>query len=220
MDAEAEPPSPSSRWCARRLSYIVVEDEGLGGPDSKLNCVHHARHLVLLARLQKPYLMYCIACSLMASVAFVSTLVSMVSSHRVSGGEFDTLASIDAGLEGGQWQSACWAFVGLSLCAEFATMLVVRGPRAYLQDQWAMFDAALVLLTIAAAMLSLVRHFTPESLRDEAAEELDLTLLALRFALQPCRVVATLKAACHVKQMQLSNLDIEFDVVGPQPKDV
>lgn len=218
MDPETG--APSSRWCARRFSYLEVEDDGFGGADSELSCVHQARHAVLLARLQKPYLVYCVACSLLASVAFVTTLTSILASHQAAGGDFGTLASIDAGLEGDRWQSSCWAFVGLSLCAEFVATLVVRGPRAYLQDRWAMLDAVLVLITVLAWALALIRRFTPRSIRDEA-EELDLTLLALRFAMQPCRVVATLKAACHVKEMQMSNLDIEFEVVGPQPpKDV
>mmetsp|Transcript_37705 Transcript_37705/g.80124 ORF Transcript_37705/g.80124 Transcript_37705/m.80124 type:complete len:82 (-) Transcript_37705:7-252(-) len=41
----------------------------------------------------------------------------------------------------------------------------------------------------------------------------DMSLLALRFVLQPCRVLAAASVLCRVHKMQLSTTDIAFDIL-------
>lgn len=192
-----------------------------GGGDEVVLWSDYFRHVVLLARLQKPYFVYCVVCCFLASLAFISTLSGIIRSHRAAGGMIIHAGpgSWEEALEGGRWQSACWALVAFSLFAEVVGGLVVRGPRACLRDRWCALDAALLLLTVTAWALALLRRASL-GVREEA-EEADLTLLAFRFALQPCRVLATLKTTCKVQTMQISHADVAFDAFeGPQAKAV
>jgi len=179
-----------------------------------LHWMEQAKHWILLMRLQRPYLLYCLTCSLLGATAFLSTMVDLIREHD-AGRRWEDI------LEGGSWQSACWTAVAFALCAEVAGACVVRQGSlrcALKQDWWFAFDATVVLLTILAWVLMHLRRASP--LREEA-EEADLWLLTLRFALQPCRVLAAAKMAHKVQLMQQSHTDVNFDVladvcIGPQ----
>mmetsp|Transcript_30869 Transcript_30869/g.96116 ORF Transcript_30869/g.96116 Transcript_30869/m.96116 type:complete len:228 (+) Transcript_30869:94-777(+) len=187
--------------------------DGLGSPIGKLRWVEQARHAVLLLRLQRPYLLYCLMCSLLSSAAFLSTLADLLDSHRR--GQLAQGRSWEDVLEGGSWQSACWTVVALALCAEVLSSAVLKRGMGCAADWWGAFDAAVVALTFCSWALMRLRRASP--MREEA-EEADLWLLALRFASQPCRVFAAAKMAHKVQQMQQNHVDISFDSLeGPQP---
>ncbi|CAE7938706.1 hypothetical protein AK812_SmicGene18960 [Symbiodinium microadriaticum] len=157
------------------------------------------RHKILLLRLQRPYFIYCLLCSLLAAAAFLSTLVDLWKSGNAKGWH-DIL-------EGGTWQSACWSLVTFALFAEVISNLFVRGW-SFSRDWWCLFDAVLLTLTVLAWA---VMHLRRASVMREEAEEADLWLLFLRFLLQPCRVLAAAAAVRKVQQMQRGCVDIRFD---------
>lgn len=218
QEGGAPPPGDDANWGQRSpparpaSSFTDLEAGSATWRASAALGVHwteQARHTVLLLRLQRPYFVYCLMCSLLAAAAFVSTLMDLVHSHRK--GELPKGRVWEDILEGGTWQSACWSAVGLALCAEVASSLVVRAGRGCKADCWCAFDAIVVVLTALAWGLTWVRRASP--MREEA-EEADLWLLMLRFALQPCRVLAAASMACKVQQMQDSYMDISFDTIG------
>eukprot|EP00440_Ansanella_granifera_P065001 gb/GFBE01070480.1/.p1 GENE.gb/GFBE01070480.1/~~gb/GFBE01070480.1/.p1 ORF type:complete len:237 (+),score=45.72 gb/GFBE01070480.1/:1-711(+) len=193
----------SVQWEQRVAFPLDPADLEQGPSETAVHWTEQARHVVLLLRLQKPYFVYCLGCSCLAAAAFFSTLVDLFSSHKAGRGWHDIL-------EGGTWQSACWSVVGLALCAEVLSGLVVRGFE-FSRDWWCIFDTALLVLTVLAWALT---HLRRASLIREEAEEADLWLLFLRFVLQPCRVLATATMARKVQQMQRSCVDINFDGLG------
>jgi len=171
--------------------------------------LEQAKHYLLLLRLQRPYYIYCLFCSLLAAAAFLSTLMDFFSEQRPGRRWVDIL-------EGGTWQSACWFAVALSLLGEVGSIFVVRkgfSCRDITEDWWFCFDAAILGLTLFTWLLMQVRRATP--MREEA-EEVELWLLALRFILQPCRVVVAAKTARKVQVMQHHQTDINFDVLADE----
>ena len=157
------------------------------------------RHKILLLRLQRPYFIYCLICSVLAAAAFLSTLVDLWKSGNTKGWH-DIL-------EGGTWQSGCWSVVTFALFAEVLSNIFVRGL-SFSHDWWSLFDAVLLALTVLAWA---VMHLRRASVMREEAEEADLWLLFLRFLLQPCRVLAAAAAVRKVQQMQRGCVDIRFD---------
>lgn len=174
-----------------------------------------ARYSVLTLRLQPAYFAYCIVCCFLAAAAFLSTVFDLLHSHRRGMIDRDPSRGWRDTLEGGTWQSACWTIVGLSLILELGFSVVVRRGLGCLRDWWAMFDFAVIALTGMSWLLTCVRQSSP--MREEA-EEIDVWLLFLRFALQPCRVAVAASTALKVQRMQRNHLDISFDHFS-EPKD-
>lgn len=201
-------------WSEKGVSTYCAEtyDVELGQQiDKSVLWRETVRHAILLLRLQRPYLLYCLCCAALACAAFLSTMFDLITSHHqgVLGNGRDW---IDV-LEGGTWQSTCWTLVGLALVAEVLCSAVTRrGGGVCTGDWWCAFDALLVALTLLGWMLTHFRRVTP--MREEA-EQMDLWLLLMRFILQPCRVFAAASMARKVQQMQQSYTDVSFDALGP-----
>jgi len=110
---------------------------------------------------------------------------------------------------GGSWEAMCWIVVGLAMFSEMASQVVIRGTSSFCRDWWCIFDSVVIVLTVLAWTLTLMRRLS--GVAEEAVEDTDLPLLALRFLLQPCRVVVTASMTSHVQDMQQSNLDIDLE---------
>eukprot|EP00418_Pyrodinium_bahamense_P083476 CAMPEP_0179073696 /NCGR_PEP_ID=MMETSP0796-20121207/32705_1 /TAXON_ID=73915 /ORGANISM="Pyrodinium bahamense, Strain pbaha01" /LENGTH=215 /DNA_ID=CAMNT_0020770899 /DNA_START=28 /DNA_END=675 /DNA_ORIENTATION=- len=172
-----------------------------------------ARRMLLLLQLQRPYFGFCFVCAILAMAASTSTVVHLLDSHRR--GLLQGRRWVDD-LEGGTWQSVCWAVVSLALFAEVTSAAVtVKGNSSFSASErrWRNFDAAVVALTVFAWGLTRILHASPAREEAEVAEVADLWLLVLRFTLQPCRILAVARLACRVQQMQESDLDINFDAL-------
>lgn len=182
--------------------------------DDMVECQDKARHTVLLIKLQRWYLTYCFVCSLLACAAFGSTLLSVVRLH-LEGKVHPRhgLPLLEEATMGGGWEALCWILVGFAMIAEMVSQVLVRGFSCFVRDWWCIFDTLVLALTVGAWTLTLMRRLSVA--QEEAVEESDLPLLALRFLLQPCRVVVTASMACQVQDMQQSDMDIDFtDVAG------
>lgn len=178
-----------------------------------LRCSERLRQLLLMMRLQRPYLLYCLVCFFLSMTAFVSTLAGLALEHYKGDSSLQGSGwrPFEEALEGGHWQRTCWVIVSLALCAEVVSALAVRGGSACCRDRWFLVDLSTVLLTALAWGLSWWRQVRWST--GDQAEEADLPLLALRFALQPCRIFAAASMACQVQSMQDGNLDIDFDML-------
>ncbi|CAK9033090.1 unnamed protein product [Durusdinium trenchii] len=169
----------------------------------QLHWTERIKHQILLLRLQRPYFIYCLMCSFIAATAFLSTLIDLCFGSEKGWHDI---------LEGGTWQSACWSAVSLALFAEVLSNLFINWPvKSFSQDWWLIFDVTLLVLTVFAWALS---HWRRATIMREEAEEADLWLIFLRFALQPCRVFASAANARKVQQMQKGCVDIKFDGLG------
>lgn len=85
-------------------------------------------------------------------------------------------------------EEAVEAFVGAAMCMETALMLHLVGRKHFLRDPWRVLDTIVAGLTFICGIFFLFRRHIHEA---EIVEEIDKPVLALRFALQPCRMVAT-----------------------------
>ena len=178
---------------------LEPSDLELGSP-SQVHWSEKIKHQILLLRLQRPYFIYCLLCSLIAAAAFLSTLIDLSFSNEKGWHDI---------LEGGTWQSACWSAVSVALFAEVLSNIFINWPvKSVIQDWWLIFDVTLLILTVSAWAMS---HWRRASIMREEAEEADLWLIFLRFALQPCRVFASAANARKVQQMQKGCVDIKFD---------
>lgn len=211
----------NANWPTRSLSDWTLPATDLEAQvesptDRAVHWTEKVRHTVLLLRLQRPYFVYCLVCSLLAAVAFISTLVDLFGSH--SAGRLSHSRAWHDVLEGGTWQSLCWTLVGLALAAEVASSVVMRRGCRCASDGWHAFDAVVLLLTVILWAVSHLRRASP--MREEI-EEADLWLLAVRFSLQPCRVLAAASMARKVQQMQQNYMDVSFDklAVASQPQE-
>eukprot|EP00421_Protoceratium_reticulatum_P053710 CAMPEP_0168497030 /NCGR_PEP_ID=MMETSP0228-20121227/72561_1 /TAXON_ID=133427 /ORGANISM="Protoceratium reticulatum, Strain CCCM 535 (=CCMP 1889)" /LENGTH=139 /DNA_ID=CAMNT_0008513905 /DNA_START=186 /DNA_END=602 /DNA_ORIENTATION=+ len=85
----------------------------------------------------------------------------------------------------------------------------LAGLRAFFRDCWCVFDCTVVALTVMDWSL----HFLRQALLAE--EVLKTPLFALRFVLQPCRVLAAVSMVRRVHQMQQGVVDVAFDILKP-----
>mmetsp|Transcript_29847 Transcript_29847/g.93246 ORF Transcript_29847/g.93246 Transcript_29847/m.93246 type:complete len:213 (-) Transcript_29847:87-725(-) len=183
------------------------DDLEAGQTSKGVHWTEQVRRMLLLLQLQRPYFICCFGCAVLAFAASTSTVVHLLDSHRR--GILQGRRWVDD-LEGGTWQSACWAVVSFALFAEVTSSAIsVKGNTSVPASdrRWRNFDAAVMLLTLVAWALTRFLHASP--VREEA-EVADLWLLVLRFTLQPCRVLAVTRLACRVQQMQESDMDIDF----------
>mmetsp|Transcript_16957 Transcript_16957/g.53286 ORF Transcript_16957/g.53286 Transcript_16957/m.53286 type:complete len:214 (+) Transcript_16957:85-726(+) len=189
-------------------SRPMPDDLELGqAPKGGVHWTEQVRRMLLLLQLQRPYFVVCFGCAVLAFAASLSTAVHLADSHRR--GLLQGRRWVDD-LEGGTWQSACWAVVSFALFAEVTSSAIsVKGNTSVTVSdrRWRNFDAAVMVLTLVAWVLTRFLHASP--VREEA-EVADLWLLVLRFILQPCRVLAVTRLACRVQQMQESDVDIDF----------
>lgn len=184
----------------------LMDVESRAAPSKTVLWIDQVRHILLLLQLQRPYLLCCLACAFLATVASAATLVDLVDFHR-RGVLFDDRQWVDV-LEGRTWQSMCWFVVSVMLCAEVSFSIFIRGSPC---NSWCMLDMIVLTLTVVAWALTRLLHASP--MREEA-EEADLWLLAMRFMLQPCRILSSARTAWKLQQMQQSDLDINFDMLN------
>eukprot|EP00927_Polykrikos_kofoidii_P016778 TRINITY_DN17612_c0_g1_i1.p1 TRINITY_DN17612_c0_g1~~TRINITY_DN17612_c0_g1_i1.p1 ORF type:complete len:254 (+),score=54.96 TRINITY_DN17612_c0_g1_i1:66-827(+) len=197
----------TQRWEAV-LQTDVRMDTSDATAHGAVTCGERLRHSVLLARLQKQYLVYCVVCSVLAAMAFGSTLLHLVGrEHPVAASTRHGIVWEEA-LEPGQWQKICWKLVSASLCVEVMSAVAIRGWSCF-KDPWCLLDMVILSLTAIAWSITMAQRFS--KLQAEEVEGADLPLLILRFTLQPCRLIAVASKTCQVQTMQDNTKDIDFD---------
>jgi hypothetical protein len=167
----------------------------------KVPCKDKVRHVLFSIRLRKAYVVYCFFCFLLACLACVSTL-GRVAKLKVKG---QTVWSH----RWETWETVLEAVIGVAVCSETLCALWLAGCSAFLSDFWAVFDTVVVALTVVHLALVALRW----ALVARDVLEVDFIFLAVRFALQPCRLLAAASMLRRVRRMQQNTVDLAFDVL-------
>jgi len=177
--------------------------------DPRLLCEDRARHVLFSLRLRKDYLLYCFICFLLTAVACTSTVGQVLRLQR----DGQALSAYQRRA----WEVCLEAVIGVAVVAETVSALWLSGRRAFVRDCWCIFDAGVAALTLLDWVLQLARW----ALLAEGLLAADLPLLALRFVLQPCRMLTAVSMLRRVRKMQDGVVDVVFDVLqsseDPEP---
>eukprot|EP00928_Gymnodinium_smaydae_P084753 TRINITY_DN68013_c0_g1_i1.p1 TRINITY_DN68013_c0_g1~~TRINITY_DN68013_c0_g1_i1.p1 ORF type:complete len:495 (-),score=98.42 TRINITY_DN68013_c0_g1_i1:80-1564(-) len=160
-----------------------------------------ARRLLLSMRLRRVYFFYCavfFACSLVVCFMNLMHLVKLWAAGVSQPEEEPWL----------QWETELETAIGVAVCLETSTTLWLVGWRVFCRDYWCILDA-LVTMLIMANWCLLVLHWYVLAYE---VMSIDLPVVALRFLLQPCRVLAALSMLRRVRQMQASTVDVELEL--------
>lgn len=87
------------------------------------------------------------------------------------------------------WEETAEAFVGAALCTETFAVLLHMGPLAFFRDRWRLLDSMIASLTMLCGVFFVLRRAVHGAQR--VIEDVDVPILALRFALQPVRMIST-----------------------------
>lgn len=144
-------------------------------------------HRVLLRwRLRRCYMVYSMVLCSLCLLLFGSTVRSLVSlhgkGHRWSDHAFST------------WETMLEVGVGVALVIEIFIHCSIVGARVWCQSCVNASDTVFAVLTVASWLMMLSRP--------RLSGFLDMPLLAIRFILQPCRVVASVVSAWRVERMR------------------
>lgn len=164
---------------------------------SRISRTERARHVILAWRLERPYLLYCLACFAVTAFLLAWNLVKGVQNnwnlpqwkhHR--------------------WEEALEVGIGVLIVAETLLTMRVLGLRAFFSSLWCIFDLAVALLTVVSVCYGL-EHLG----RKGEICEANVPLLMLRFVLQPARVLAAVAVTYRARRMQnrVDELRVDFD---------
>lgn len=167
----------------------------------KVLCEDRARHALLSIRLHRNYFAYLFVCFVLSAVVCTSTFGRLVRLKH----EGRAISSY----ERQPWETLLEVLIGLAVCTETLSTLWLTGRAAFLRDSWCIFDATVVVLTLLDWLFRVLRW----ALLEEEVLRVDLPLLAMRFVLQPCRVLAAVSMVRRVHQMQQGIVDVAFNVL-------
>lgn len=158
-----------------------------------------AKHAILTWRLQRPYLIYCVCCSIATLFLLGWNCYKGVQNHW-------NLPQ----WKHNRWEEIMEVALGACMTVETALTLWVLGARTFFKDCSCVFDFGVMLLTVVSISYGL-EHLG----RKGEITEADVPLLCLRFVLQPARVLAVCSAARRTREMQheVDELPIDFSVL-------
>jgi len=113
------------------------------------------------------------------------------------------------------WEEAGEAFVGTAMCTETLIVLYKVGGRSYFSDCWRVVDAIISGLTLLCGMFFLFRRVLRNV--EDVAEDIDVPMLMIRFALQPVRMVTAATKVLRAHQLQTAQQAVpELSLVDPR----
>lgn len=190
---EAPRPSTSRRWPC----FVTTRERGdIGG-----RAPSWARGAVLTWRLQRPYLIYCLFCSL-------ATLILLA---------WNLYKGMQNNWNLPQWKHHRWEEVlevtlGACMVLETGLTLCVLGVRKFFSNGWCIFDFFVMLVTVVSMCYG-IEHIG----RNGEISEADVPLLCLRFISQPARVIAICMGVRRTREMQrVDELQVNFDALNGQ----
>eukprot|EP00419_Tripos_fusus_P057176 CAMPEP_0172919402 /NCGR_PEP_ID=MMETSP1075-20121228/202068_1 /TAXON_ID=2916 /ORGANISM="Ceratium fusus, Strain PA161109" /LENGTH=404 /DNA_ID=CAMNT_0013779243 /DNA_START=54 /DNA_END=1265 /DNA_ORIENTATION=- len=188
---------------ARRRQHLSGEpgDTPPETDDNKVLCEDRIRHAILSVRLRRGYYLYLFVCFALSAVLCVSNITRAVKLRR-TGGKLVAFRT--------SWLDViAEAMVASAMCIETFSTLWLRGRDAFFKDCWCILDMSVLLLTLLDLFIRLVLWALPFA----AEMAVDLSVVTLRFILQPCRLLAAASMVRRVKQMQEMTVDIEFEAL-------
>jgi len=162
----------------------------------RITSKERARHAILSWRLERPYLLYCLACASVTAFLLAWNVVKGVQNswnlpqwkhHR--------------------WEEALEVGIGVLIFAETMLTMRVLGARDFFSNGWCIFDFCVAALTVVSIGYGL-EHLG----RKGEICEANIPLLTLRFVLQPARVLAVAASTYRTRQMQnqVDELRVDF----------
>jgi len=187
------------RHCSRCCEAICGSRARNGVP-----CQDRVRHVLLSLRLRKAYVAYSIICCALSCLACGSSFARVAKRTAWEGEAWSSH-------EWEPWERALEVIISIVVCSETLSTLWLTGWKDFIRDCWCIFDATVMALTLLTWCLLALRRAL---LVGESVLKLDLPLLALRFFLQPCRVLAMASMARRGRRMQQNTIDIALDSWG------
>lgn len=159
------------------------------------------------ARLATYYLVYCVVCLLLTGILLVVAIVECFAPRKEARFWRRELRP---------WEEATEAFVGAALCTETFAVFIALGPRIVLRDKWRFLDAAIAGLTLLCGLFFVFRRVLRGAQR--VVEDMDVPILALRFALQPMRMVSTAAMVVRAQRRRRKRKPaaVEQDIIDPR----
>jgi len=151
------------------------------------------------------YLVYCIFCCALTATLLVITLWEGSQPRREASFWRRKLRP---------WEEAGEAFVGTALCTETLMPMLALGARRYLRDRWRFLDVAVACLTLVCGVFFMFRRAIHHA--GDLVEDIDVPILALRFALQPLRMVSTASMVVRARRRVHVKRDEPPPIVDPR----
>jgi len=161
--------------------------DGTGGDTDTLDSTGEGHRLSVQClcspccdRIGTCYLVYCVACLSVTGLLLVATVAELVAPKR----------------EAHIWQrllrpeeEVVEVVIGIAMGSEMIWALHNMGPIAFFRSRWRLLDAAVASLTLLCGVFLMFRRIARGARL--VVEDIDLPILALRFALQPVRMLST-----------------------------
>jgi hypothetical protein len=165
------------------------------------------------AKMANYYLVYCIVCLLLTGILLAVAIWECLAPRNEARFWRRELRP---------WEEATEAFVGAALCAETFAVIVGLGPRAILRDRWRLCDAFIASLTLLCGLFFVCRRVA-HAVRglQRLADDIDVPILAMRFALQPMRMVSTaaMVVRAHKRRKKAKPVTEDPEVFDPRQLD-
>ncbi|CAJ1397239.1 unnamed protein product [Effrenium voratum] len=185
------PPALSSNWLLR-----LGNAGGAGRHAESFLSRDQTRHAILSWRLERPYLIYSLACAALMLLLLVWNVVKGVQNNW-------NLP---------QWKHHRWeeyleVGIGIVIVLEVVLTLRLLGARDFFANGWCVFDFIVALLAVISTCYGL-EHLG----RQGEICEAQLPLLFVRFVLQPARLLGALVSTWRTRRMQLNVQELTVDV--------
>eukprot|EP00927_Polykrikos_kofoidii_P034657 TRINITY_DN29360_c0_g1_i2.p1 TRINITY_DN29360_c0_g1~~TRINITY_DN29360_c0_g1_i2.p1 ORF type:complete len:379 (-),score=46.86 TRINITY_DN29360_c0_g1_i2:6-1142(-) len=151
------------------------------------------------------YVGYCIICFTLVTALLLATLCEALAPQKESHLWKRRLRP---------WEEVTELGVGAALFLETLAAVRALGVRNVIRDRWRVFDASAAGLTFLCGFFFLCRRAV-RKVGEEVVEDVDVPLLAVRFALQPLRLILTASKVYTAKQRQnVCNDEIKIPVAS------
>eukprot|EP00397_Hematodinium_sp_SG-2012_P006866 GEMP01006903.1.p1 GENE.GEMP01006903.1~~GEMP01006903.1.p1 ORF type:complete len:430 (+),score=69.98 GEMP01006903.1:57-1346(+) len=169
-------------------------------PTSNVANYHSARRVLLSWRLRPCYVIYCLTCLVVSAFLFLYT---MIQGHLLDW-NFNLYRRA-------LWEEVLEVLLGISIVTETSVTYRVVGRQAFFRSKWCIVDLIISSLTVASWTMIL---FTSTAVMSHLEGNLEMPVLALRFGLQPMRVLSTFMALHKSRKMQSSGRQkLNFEMV-------
>lgn len=106
------------------------------------------------------------------------------------------------------WEEAAEIVVGAALCAEISISVRKQGRRRFLRNPWRLVDTAVAGLTVLCGAFFLLRRVSDAAIGDVLLEDIDVPVLAMRFALQPLRLLSAASMVVRAGQYRQAAVQV------------
>jgi len=166
---------------------------------SGVRSLDSGRQILMSWRLRRGYVIYCLLCLVLSGFLFLYT---MMQGHALEW-QFDLYRHQ-------LWEEIVELVLGVSIVTETVFTYRVVGFDAFFRNKWCVFDMVLSVLTVLSWLFIVTKS---NAWIEHLEGYLEMPLLAIRFALQPLRVISTFMALHKARKIQKQQKRIEFEAI-------